>query len=346
MTTGTPSIAASHPRIAARDRRIAVIRPSIAVILPAYNEELTIRETIDAFHRAVPEARLVIINNASNDRTAEIAEQTLRDLDCDGQVINETRPGKGNAVRRGFIDVNADVYVLVDADMTYPAHRVRDLLRPVLDNQADMVVGDRISNGDYRKENHRPLHNFGNRLVQGLVNELFRARLVDIMSGYRVMSRRLVKNYPILVEGFQIETDLTLHALDKRFRIVEIPIEYKDRPAGSFSKLNTLSDGARVLWLITQILRHYRPLQFFFILFLLSALAGVISSIPVMHDWLVYRFIYHVPLAILATGLEILAVVFIAIGLILDSLVHLQRLAYERDILNSPARDRRRRRRS
>jgi len=311
-------------------------KPSIAVILPAYNEELTIRQTMQAFHRAVPEARIVVINNRSSDATCRIAEETLQNLGCDGRVITENLPGKGNALRRGFIDIDADIYILADADMTYPADRARDLLLPILENRADMVVGDRHSQGHYQKENRRPLHGFGNRLVQGLVNWLFHAKLVDIMSGYRVMSRRLVKNYPILVEGFQIETDLTLHALDKRFRIVEIPVEYKDRPAGSFSKLSTLSDGAKVLWSITQILRHYRPLQFFAGLFAVFFVAGLICGIPVMHDWIAYRYIYHVPLAILATGLEIFAVVFIAIGLILDSLVHLQRLAYEREILNSP----------
>lgn len=309
---------------------------SIAIILPAYNEALTIRPTIEAFHRALPEAKIVVVNNRSQDATPDIAAQTLRDLQCDGDVIHENLQGKGNAVRRAFIDVEADIYVLTDADMTYPAERIRDLLQPIIDNQADMVVGDRHSSGDYEKENKRLLHGMGNRLVQGLVNKLFRSRLVDIMSGYRVLSRRLVKNYPILVDGFQIETDLTLHALDKRFRIVEIPIEYKDRPAGSFSKLNTFSDGAKVLWSIMQILRHYRPLQFFTIVFFLFFVAGIGCGIPVVHDWLVYRYIYHVPLAVLATGIEILAVVFIAIGLILDSLVHQQRLAFEREILNSP----------
>lgn len=308
---------------------------SIAVILPAYNEELTIRQTMEAFHRELPEAKIIVVNNKSRDATLEIATQALRDLKCDGEVITENLQGKGNAVRRAFIDVDADIYVLTDADMTYPAERVRDLLAPVLNNQADMVVGDRHSQGHYKKENTRPLHGLGNRLVQGLVNILFRSQLVDIMSGYRVLNRRLVKNYPILVGGFQIETDLTLHALDKRFRIVEIPVEYKDRPAGSFSKLNTFSDGAKVLWSIMQILRHYRPLQFFSGVFFLFFAAGIACGIPVMHDWITYRYIYHVPLAVLATGIEILAVVFMAIGLILDSLVHQQRLAFEREILNS-----------
>jgi glycosyltransferase involved in cell wall biosynthesis len=311
-------------------------QPSIAVILPAYNEELTIRQTMQAFHQALPEARIIVVNNKSTDATYQIALQALADLNCDGQVINENRQGKGNAMRRAFVDVDADVYVLSDADMTYPAERARDLLRPVLENQADMVVGDRHSQGHYQKENRRPLHGFGNRLVQGLVNGLFHSNLVDIMSGYRVMSRRLVKNYPILVDGFQVETDLTLHALDKRFRIVEVPVEYKDRPAGSFSKLSTFSDGAKVLWSITQILRHYRPLQFFAWIAAMFCLAGLVAGIPVIKDWMSYRYIYHVPLALLATGLEIIAVMCMAIGLTLDSIVHQQRLAFEREILNSP----------
>lgn len=312
------------------------IAPSIAVILPAYNEELTIRQTMQAFHAALPEAQIIVVNNKSSDDTYKIAVQTLADLDCEGQVMNENRQGKGNAMRRAFNDVDADIYVLSDADMTYPAERARDLLQPILENQADMVVGDRHSQGHYRKENRRPLHGFGNRLVQGLVNSLFHSNLVDIMSGYRVMSRRLVKNYPILVDGFQVETDLTLHALDKRFRIVEIPVEYKDRPAGSFSKLSTFSDGARVLWSITQILRHYRPLQFFSWIFLVFFLAGLVCGVPVLRDWISYRYIYHVPLALLATGLEIIGVMCMAIGLTLDSIVHQQRLAFEREILNSP----------
>jgi hypothetical protein len=159
------------------------------------------------------------------------------------------------------------------------------------------------------------------------------------MSGYRVLSRRLVKNYPILVDGFQIETDLTLHALDKRFRIVEVPIAYKDRPVGSVSKLNTISDGAKVLWSIMQILRHYRPLLFFGGFSIAFVVAGLICSIPVLLDWVLYKYIYHVPLAILATGCEIVAVMLLGIGLILDSIVHLQRFAYEREIVASTSKD-------
>lgn len=307
----------------------------IAVVLPAYNEELTIADTMRAFARHLPEASIYVINNNSKDRTAELAASTLQELGHSGAVIDEKRQGKGNALRRAFNAIDADIYVLADADMTYPAERARDLIAPILRNEADMVVGDRHSGGHYAKENTRSLHGFGNRLVQNTVNLLFNAKLVNIMSGYRVFSRQFVKNYPILVEGFQIETDMTLHALDKRFRIVEMSIEYKDRPEGSFSKLNTLSDGAKVLFTIAQILRYYRPLLFFGGLSLLFALVGLLAGVPVINDWIQFKFIYHVPLAILAAGLEIFAVVLLAIGLTLDSLSHTQRMQFERALLSA-----------
>ena len=199
-----------------------------------------------------------------------------------------------------------------------------------------MVVGDRHSAGHYAAENKRALHGVGNRLVRSLVNSLFNAELADIMSGYRVFSRRFVKNYPILVEGFEIETDMTLHALDKRYRIIEIPIEYKDRPKGSVSKLNTFSDGARVLFVIMQILRYYKPFVFFGWLSMLFFLAGLMAAVPVIQDWIQYQYIRHVPLAILATGLEIVAALMFGVGLILDSIVYQKRLDNERQILNFP----------
>lgn len=307
---------------------------TVAVVLPAYNEELTIEATIRAFHDALPEAAVWVINNRSSDATESIARATLSALGCAGDVLNEARKGKGNAVRRAFLEIDADIYVLADADLTYPAERARDLMAPVIEGHADMVVGDRHSAGHYAAENKRALHGFGNRLVRNLVNRLFNADLADIMSGYRVFSRHFVKNYPILVEGFEIETDMTLHALDKRFRIVEIPVEYRDRPKGSLSKLNTISDGARVLFVIMQILRYYRPGVFFSGLSLLFGLAGLLAALPVIQDWFTHRYIYHVPLAILATGLEIVAVSLLGIGTMLDSIAHQQRLEYERHILN------------
>lgn len=307
----------------------------IAVVLPAYNEEKTVAATIRAFNRELPAAAIYVINNNSKDGTQGIAEATLQELGCDGMVIFERRQGKGNALRRAFLEINADIYVLADADLTYPAERVHDLIEPVRNRRADMVVGDRHSGGHYAQENDRPLHGFGNALVQGMVNRFFGADLVDIMSGYRVFSRTFVKSYPILVEGFQIETDMTLHALHQRCRIMEIPVEYKDRPEGSVSKLQTLPDGARVIFTIAQILRYYRPLLFFGILGTLFVLASFLVAIPVFDDWLIHRYIYHVPLAILASALSIAAMMIFGVGLILDTVVHQQRMESERFLLRS-----------
>ncbi len=305
----------------------------VTIILPAYNEEATIAGTIADFFRELPAADVVVVNNNSSDRTREVALKTFAELGASGRVIDEPRKGKGNAVRRAFMDVDADVYVLADADQTYPAARVHELMQPVLEGRADMVVGDRHSTGDYARFNTRAFHGVGNRLVQWLVNKLFRADLVDIMSGYRVFGRLFVKSYPVLVEGFEIETDMTLHALHKRFRIVEIPVEYRDRPQGSVSKLNTFSDGAKVLFAIAQILRYYQPLVFFGALAGVAALSGLIAGIPVFQDWFQYRYIYHVPLAILASAFEILAIMLLGIGLTLDSLAHQQRVEYEKYLL-------------
>lgn len=303
--------------------------PRIAIILPAFNEERTIAGTIEAFHAELPNAQIVVVDNNSQDATARIAADTLERLGSNGTVIREARQGKGNAVRRAFLDIEADVYILTDADLTYPANRVHDLIRPVLNGDAEMVVGDRHSGGHYALENKRPLHNFGNVLVQRLVNRLFNASLVDIMSGYRAFSRSFIKSYPILVEGFQIETDMTLHALHRRMRIVELPVEYRDRPAGSVSKLHTFSDGTRVLFTIAQILRYYRPLVFFVVLSMLVALAGLIVAIPVFEDWFSARYITHVSSAVLAAALETVAVLLLAVGVILDSISYHEKLKAE-----------------
>jgi len=305
----------------------------IAVILPAYNEEQTIRDTILEFHRALPEASLYVINNNSNDKTAAISRDTLHELRVSGAVIEESRQGKGNALRRAFQDIEADIYLLADADMTYPSEQAWELLTPIRDDKADMVVGERFSNGQFANQNKRPFHNFGNRLIQGTVNMLFASKLTDVMSGYRAFSRRFVKNYPILVEGFQIETDMTLHALHYRFRILEIPVAYRDRPVGSSSKLHTFSDGAKVIFTIAQILRYYRPLFFFSLLTALSAGCGLWAAIPVFRDWIETRFISHVPLAILAAALEMVATMLFGIGLMLDSQTYYQKLVYELHLL-------------
>lgn len=308
---------------------------SIALILPAYNEELTIARVIRAFHQEIPDAQIYVIDNNSSDRTHELAESALFEIRGAGRVIRELRQGKGNALRRAFLEIQADVYVMVDADLTYPATRVKELIAPILNGEADMVVGDRHSLGGYKKENKRSFHSFGNGLVTTLVNRLFGSNLVDIMSGYRVFSRKFVKNYAILVEGFEVETDLTLHSLDKRYRIREIPIEYQDRPDGSFSKLNTFSDGAKVIFTIFQILCYYRPLFFFGMIAVFFAILGFVAAIPVFDDWITYRFIYHVPLAILAAALELVAALSFSVSLILNSITRQYRMQCERDLLNS-----------
>ncbi len=309
------------------------MRKEIAIIIPAYNESLTIKETILSFHYELPNAKIVVIDNNSNDNTSKIVNETFIDSNINGKLLFEPRQGKGNAIRTAFSKINADVYIMVDADMTYPASQVHDLINPILNNNIDMCVGDRLSKGDYKNENKRPLHNFGNHLVQNLVNKLFNAKITDIMSGYRAFSKKFVKNYPILVEGFELETDMTLHALDKRFKIKELSISYKDRPEGSHSKLDTFNDGFKVLYTILKIFRYYRPFIFFSIMAFIFALLSLISAVPVFNDWLLYKYIYHIPLAILATGLGLISIILFTVGVILDSIAYQNRLEFEQRVL-------------
>jgi len=318
-----------EPIIGMKEIKMEYENFKIVVILPAYNEEQTIADTIKDFYSEIPEAEIWVINNRSKDNTEIIANNTIKELRCKGGVMNENRPGKGNALRHAFYEIDADIYILSDADMTYPAHHVHDLIAPIISNKADMVVGDRHSSGHYANENKRKFHNFGNDLVKNLVNKLFKGNLADIMSGYRALNKRFVKSYPVLVEGFEIETDMTLHALDKRFRITEVSVDYKDRPEGSFSKLNTFKDGFKVLNTISSILRYYKPLTFFGLASFIFFILGLISAIPVLQDWIKSEYIYHVPLAILATGLEMVSLILMSIGLILDSINHQDKRNFE-----------------
>lgn len=304
----------------------------IAVILPAWNEALTVQDTILGFHEALPEAHIYIIDNDSHDATGDIARATLVTHGISGAVLFEGRQGKGNAVRRAFLDVDADVYLMADADCTYPPAQARELLQPILEGRADVVVGDRHSQGDYKRENARPLHNFGNTLVQKLVNAVSGSHFVDIMSGYRAMSRAFVRCYPLLVEGFQIETDLSLFAAQGRFRCLEVPVRYVDRPEGSFSKLNTLQDGLRVLMTIFRIARFYKPLFFFSSISLVLALLGLLLGFPVLLEYVELKYISKVPTAILASAFEILAMIMLSVGLTLDALAYKRQEDLERDI--------------
>lgn len=298
----------------------------IAVLIPCYNEEKTIAKVVSDFRAQLPLARICVFDNNSSDATAAVASA------AGAEVVGELRPGKGNVVRSMFRRVDADIYIMVDGDDTYPAEDAESLIRPIAEKRADMVIGDRLSNNTYDRENKRLLHGFGNRLVRRLINRLFKARLTDIMSGYRSFSREFVCNVPLLSRGFEIETELTLLALDRRFLIQEVPIVYRDRPTGSQSKLRTLQDGLRVLKTILWIFKDFRPLVFFgaaAALFLLLGLAA--GTIPVL-QFIHARYIDSVPLAVLATGLVILSVLALAIGLILDTIVKMYRYQYELEV--------------
>ena len=295
----------------------------IAILIPCYNEEITVAKVITDFKKELPDALIYVYNNNSTDNTLQIAYEN-------GAIVkNEYRQGKGNVVRSMFRDIDADVYVLVDGDNTYPANMVHQLIKPILMETADMVVGDRISNGTYKKQNKRLFHDFGNGMVRNTINRLFKTNLKDVMSGYRAFSRTFVKNIPILSKGFEVETEMTLHALDKRFIIKEIPIEYKDRPNKSKSKLNTFTDGYKVIKTIIKMLKDYKPLKFFLSIATIFFALGLIIGIPVIYEYILTRYITKVPSAVLSTGLMIFSVIIAQCGVILDTVVKDDKEKYE-----------------
>jgi glycosyltransferase involved in cell wall biosynthesis len=307
---------------------------NIAIVIPAYNEAQTIAATIDDFASAAPECWIIVVDNNSRDETSALAAKALGKLGPRGRLMSEPRQGKSNAIRRAFSEIDADVFVMVDADCTYSASDLGRLMAPVLAGEADMTVGDRHSSGDYARENQRAFHTAGNDGVRKLINLLFNTQLKDILSGYRCFSARFVKNFPILSSGFELETELTLHALEMRFRVQEIPITYRDRPAGSVSKLNTYRDGLRVINAIFAILRYSRPFRFFSAIAAFLFLCGIaIGAAPVVEFYRTGR-ILHIPSAILATGLMICSLINIAIAVILDMVARESRLAFELRLLN------------
>lgn len=298
-----------------------------AVLIPCYNEELSIEKVVKDFKRELPEAEIYVYDNNSKDKTAEIAEKA-------GAIVrHEYNQGKGNVVRRMFREVEADIYVMVDGDDTYPAEEVHKLIEPIEKGQADMVIGDRLSNGTYKKENKRMFHDFGNGLVKKAINKLFRSDLKDIMTGYRVFNKIFVKNMPVLSPGFEIETEMSLYALDKRFIIKEIPITYRDRQSGSFSKLNTISDGIKVVKKIISMYKDYKPRKFFFLIAAIFIVLGLIVGIPVIVEYFKVRYIHKLPSAVLATGLVTLGIIIAQCGVILDTIVKQHRESFENRLL-------------
>jgi glycosyltransferase involved in cell wall biosynthesis len=286
----------------------------IAVLVPCFNEEVTIAKVVHDFRQQLPTATVYVYDNNSSDDTAEIAAS------AGAVVVREKRQGKGFVMASMFEDIDADVYVLVDGDDTYPADKVRALIRPIVEEEADMVVGTRLVEHD--DQSFCPLHIFGNALVVRLVNMVFNSHLTDIMSGYRAFNRGFVKEVPLVSKGFEVETQMTLQALYYDFVIAEVPIHYGRRPEGSHSKLRTFSDGAKVLLKIFDIFKDYRPLRFFLaIAALMCSLGLLIGSVPIV-EFIGTGKILHFPSAVLASGVMVIAVIAAAIGIILDSINH------------------------
>lgn len=294
----------------------------IAVLIPCYNEELTVEKTVSDFKRVLPNADIYVYNNNSKDRTKELA------LKAGAIVKDEYRQGKGAVVRSMFRDIDADVYIMVDGDDTYPAEEVEGLITPVLEGKADMVIGDRLSS-TYYTENKRPFHNFGNSLVKGLINFLFKSDLNDIMTGYRSFSKKFVKCMPVMSDSFQIETEMTIFALTNNMQVVNIPITYRDRPEGSESKLNTFSDGFKVLLTLFNLFKDNRPFLFFGSISIVIFIIGLLIGIPVIDEFIKTAYITKVPSAILAAALMLNAFLMFSVGIILDAIKNEKRYLFE-----------------
>lgn len=294
----------------------------VAVLIPCYNEEKTIGKVVADYKAALPEADIYVYNNNSTDRTAEIAEKA-------GAIVrSEYRQGKGNVVRSMFRQIDADCYLMIDGDDTYPAENAREMVEYVLSGQADMVIGDRLSS-TYFTENKRLFHNMGNVLVRRLINWLFHSNINDIMTGYRAFSKAFVKGFPVLSRGFEIETEMSIHAVDKNFLLKEIPVTYRDRPDGSESKLNTYSDGFRVLKTIFRLFREYRPLAFFSVFALLFLLITLILFLPVFVDYLRTGLVDRVPTLVVSGVFGTCSLLSFLVGVILDVVVKKDRQMYE-----------------
>ncbi len=294
----------------------------IAVLIPCYNESKTIGKVVEDFRRVLPEAAIYVYDNNSTDGSDEIAR------DASAIVCYEYRQGKGNVVRSMFRNIDADCYIMVDADDTYCADDARQMADLVLKKGVDMVIGDRLSS-TYFKENKRPFHNMGNRMVRGLINRIFHSNVKDIMTGYRAFSRRFVKGFPVLSKGFEIETEMTIHALDKNYLLEEVVTEYRDRPQGSVSKLNTFSDGFRVLKTIAVLFRDYKPLLFFGLLSLLFTVIGIILFIPVFLDFLNTGMVARFPTLIMSGIIFTIGILMLVCGLILDVVEKKHRQLFE-----------------
>lgn len=302
------------------------IMDRIAVLIPCYNEARTIGKVVSDFRAVLPEAAVYVYDNNSTDGTAEIAAAA-------GAIVrHEYQQGKGNVIRRMFREIDAECYVMTDGDDTYPAESAPEMVRLVLERQADMVVGDRLSS-TYYEENKRPFHNLGNRIVRGSINALFHSEIKDIMTGYRAFSLNFVKTFPVLSRGFEIETEMSIHAIDKNMAVQNVVIDYRDRPEGSVSKLSTFSDGFRVLRTILRLFRTYRPLRYFGLIALLLAAVSLAFFIPVLIDFMRTGKVDRFPTLIVCGFAVIAAIQSLFTGLMLQNMVQKNRQDFEMRLL-------------
>ena len=283
----------------------------IAVLIPCYNEALTVEKVVKDYKKALPNADIYVYDNNSSDGTDEIAKKA-------GAIVRyEYRQGKGNVIRSMFKDIDADCYLMIDGDDTYPASNAKEMCNYVLEGKADMVIGDRLSS-TYFTENKRAFHNFGNKLVRSLINHLFKSNIRDIMTGYRAFSYDFVKTFPVLSKGFEIENEMTIHAVYNNFKLVEIPVNYKDRPEGSVSKLNTYSDGIKVLMTITRLFKEYKPTVFFSLIGTVLLVLSLIFGIPVFNEFFKTGLVPRFPTLIFSLVLLLISILMYITGIILE----------------------------
>lgn len=296
-----------------------------AVLIPCYNEEKTIGKVVTDFRRVLPDAGIFVYDNNSSDQTVEMAAA------AGAEVRRECMQGKGNVMRRMFREIDAESYIIVDGDDTYPAEAAPEMIRRVLEENADMVVGDRLSS-TYYEENKRRFHNFGNNFVRGIINRLFGTEIRDIMTGYRAFSYLFVKSFPILSRNFEIETEMSIHAVEYRMQIDHVTVDYRDRPAGSVSKLNTYTDGGKVLMTIARLYRGYHPFAFYTAISLVLSLLSVGFMVPVLMDYSRTGLVERFPTLIVCGFVMIAAILFFVTGVILESLLTKDRRLFEMEL--------------
>ena len=306
----------------------------IAVLIPCYNESLTIKKVIEDWKSALPEAKIYVYDNNSTDNTAEIA------MNAGATVKYEYQQGKGNVIRRMFREIDAESYIMIDGDDTYPAEHGREMVELVLNKNVDMVVGDRLSS-TYFEENKRPFHNFGNEIVRKSINRMFKSDIKDIMTGFRAFSYNFVKTFPVLSKGFEIETEMSIHAVDKNMYVENVIVDYRDRPNGSESKLNTFSDGTKVLKTIGRLYRDYRPLGFYSFLAAILAIISTIFIIPVIITYGKTGLVPAFPTLIVCGFVYLAALLSFFCGMILASIQLRNRQEFEMELIKCEERKKR-----